>query len=72
MASAGMGDVLSGIVGALIAQGADPMFATSAGVHLHGVAADQLHQRIGGPIGMTASEVADSAREVLNAVIYNI
>ena len=70
MASAGMGDVLSGIVGALIAQGADPMFATSAGVHLHGVAADQLYQRIGGPIGMTASEVVDSAREVLNAAIH--
>jgi hypothetical protein len=37
---------------------------------LHGVAADHLYQRIGGPIGMTASEVVDSAREVLNAAIY--
>ena len=71
MASAGMGDVLSGIVAALIAQGADPMFAASAGVYLHGAAADRLYQRIGGPIGMTASEVVESAREVLNAAIYD-
>ena len=71
MASAGMGDVLSGIVAALIAQGADPMFAASAGVHLHGAAADRLYQRIGGPIGMTASEVLESAREVLNTAIYS-
>jgi hydroxyethylthiazole kinase-like uncharacterized protein yjeF len=71
MASAGMGDVLSGIVAAFIAQGADAIFAASAGVYLHGAAADRLYQRIGGPIGMTASDVVESAREVLNAAIYN-
>jgi hydroxyethylthiazole kinase-like uncharacterized protein yjeF len=71
LASAGMGDVLSGIVGALLAQGADPVLATCAGVHLHGVAADRLYGRISGPIGLTASELVETAREILNQSIYS-
>jgi hydroxyethylthiazole kinase-like uncharacterized protein yjeF len=67
MASAGMGDVLTGIVAALIAQGADPSHALLAGVHLHGAAADRLAQSGIGPLGMTATEVIDAARACLNA-----
>jgi hydroxyethylthiazole kinase-like uncharacterized protein yjeF len=40
MASAGMGDVLTGILAALVVQGADARNALLAGVHLHGAAAD--------------------------------
>ncbi|HOE11854.1 MAG TPA: NAD(P)H-hydrate dehydratase [bacterium] len=47
MASGGMGDVLSGIVGALLAQGCGPEDALYAGVYLHGLAADLLAGREG-------------------------
>lgn len=66
MASAGMGDVLTGIVAALIAQGTQPLQALLAGVYLHGAAADELARRGIGPIGMSASEVIDAARMLLN------
>ncbi|MEJ6649847.1 MAG: NAD(P)H-hydrate dehydratase [Burkholderiales bacterium] len=66
MASAGMGDVLTGIIGALIAQGAYSHTALLAAVHLHGLAADQLLGDRCGPIGMTASETIDAARIILN------
>jgi len=69
MATAGMGDVLTGIIAALAAQGAEPGMALLAAVHLHGLAADQLVKRGIGPLGMTASEVIDAAREVLNLAI---
>ena len=70
LASADMGDVLCGILGALIAQGAEPVLATCAAVHLHGVAADQLREKLGGLVGMTATEIIDAARTVLNESIY--
>jgi hydroxyethylthiazole kinase-like uncharacterized protein yjeF len=66
MAAAGMGDVLSGIVASLTAQGGDPGLALLAGVHLHGLAADQLVAEGTGPAGLTASEVIDAARKLLN------
>lgn len=70
MASAGMGDVLTGIVLALMAQGTHPLLALLAGVHLHGLAADRLCEAVGGPVGLTATEVIDAARAVLNEAIY--
>jgi ADP-dependent NAD(P)H-hydrate dehydratase / NAD(P)H-hydrate epimerase len=69
MATAGMGDVLAGMVAALVAQGAEPEMALLAGVHLHGLAADQLVKQGIGPLGLTASEVIDLARELLNRSI---
>jgi hydroxyethylthiazole kinase-like uncharacterized protein yjeF len=70
LASAGMGDVLSGILGALIAQGAPSDSALVAGVYLHGAAADALVAARGGPIGMTGAEVIEAARTLLNRAIY--
>ena len=70
LASAGMGDVLSGILGALLSQGAGEEMAMCAGVHLHGAAADHLYVTQGGPIGITGSEVTDAARALLNRAIY--
>lgn len=67
MASAGMGDVLTGLIAALLAQGWPAEQALLAGVHLHGAAADRLVANGIGPIGLTASEVIDSARQVFNA-----
>ena len=66
MASGGMGDVLSGMLVALLAQGLAPQAATLLGVYLHGAAADALVQRGIGPVGLTASEVIDEARVLLN------
>lgn len=66
MASAGMGDVLTGLVGALAAQGLPPADALVAGVHLHGAAADALAARGVGPLGITAGELIDAARALAN------
>jgi NAD(P)H-hydrate repair Nnr-like enzyme with NAD(P)H-hydrate dehydratase domain len=66
MASAGMGDVLTGMIAALLAQGVEAQAALLAAVFLHGAAADALVARGTGPVGLTASEVIDAAREMLN------
>ncbi|MBY0269607.1 MAG: NAD(P)H-hydrate dehydratase [Burkholderiales bacterium] len=66
MAAAGIGDVLTGIITALLAQGVDERHALTAGVYLHGAAADQLVKNGCGPIGLTAGEVIDAARVLLN------
>ena len=66
MASAGMGDVLSGMLGALLAQGLSGESALVLGTHLHGAAADALAAAGAGPVGMTASEVIDAARRLWN------
>jgi hydroxyethylthiazole kinase-like uncharacterized protein yjeF len=67
LASAGSGDVLAGMLGALLAQGLDAAAALRVAVCLHGAAADRLVARGVGPIGVGASELADAARELLNA-----
>jgi hydroxyethylthiazole kinase-like uncharacterized protein yjeF len=66
MATAGMGDVLTGIVTALLAQGWPAVPALLAAVHLHGAAADQLVANGCGPIGLTAGEVIAPARRIFN------
>ena len=69
MASAGMGDVLSGLIVALLAQRWPAESALLAATHLHGAAADRLAREGIGPIGLTASEVCDAARGVFNGWI---
>lgn len=59
MATAGMGDVLTGLIAALVGQGLDVFDAACLGVHVHGAAADRLARNIG-PIGFLAREVADA------------
>lgn len=66
LASAGTGDVLTGIVTALIAQGWPALEALLAAVHLHGLAADALVAQGCGPVGLTASELIDGARTCFN------
>jgi ADP-dependent NAD(P)H-hydrate dehydratase / NAD(P)H-hydrate epimerase len=66
MATAGMGDVLAGLLGALIAQGAGARAALLAAVRVHGLAADQLAASGIGPVGLTASETIDAARAAWN------
>lgn len=70
MASGGMGDVLSGILGGLLAQilaaGGSAESATRLGVCLHGAGAD-LAADDGGQRGLLATDVIPCARELLNA-----
>ncbi len=56
MATGGMGDVLAGLIGSLLAQGLSPWDAACTGVYLHGLAADILARETA--YGYTASEVA--------------
>jgi hydroxyethylthiazole kinase-like uncharacterized protein yjeF len=66
LASAGTGDVLSGMIGALLAQRVPLGAAVELGVCLHGAAADTLVADGVGPLGMTASELAPLARRLIN------
>ena len=70
LSSAGTGDVLSGMMGALLTQGLHAESALLLGVYLHGAAADALLEKQGGPVGMTASEIINAARNLLNKWIY--
>ncbi|WP_431042749.1 NAD(P)H-hydrate dehydratase [Streptomyces sp. P1-3] len=69
LATAGSGDVLSGLTGSLLATGLNPREAASAGAYLHGLAARRATGRQGAPI--TAYEVAtalgDAWAEVASA-----
>ena len=67
MASAGMGDVLAGLLGALLAQRYSGETSLVLGTHLHGAAADALVSEDIGPVGLTAGEVIDAARRLWNA-----
>lgn len=67
MAAAGMGDVLTGIVATLLAQGITAQTALDTAVWLHGAAADACVESGIGPVGLTASETIDAARCVYRA-----
>ena len=69
LASGGTGDVLSGMIGALLAQGWPAAAALSAAVHLHGAAADTRVAAGDGPIGIAAGELIPVARRLLNRLI---
>jgi NAD(P)H-hydrate repair Nnr-like enzyme with NAD(P)H-hydrate dehydratase domain len=61
-----MGDVLAGILGALLAQKYTGESALVLGTHLHGSAADECVAAGIGPVGLTAAETIDPARRIWN------
>jgi len=63
LASAGTGDVLAGMLGALLAQRYPGEAALALGVHLHGAAGDAL----GEIVGLTASELIEPSRRIWNS-----
>jgi NAD(P)H-hydrate epimerase len=70
LATGGTGDVLSGAIGALLAQGLDPFAAARLGVYLHGLAGEAVRERIG-DAGLLASDLPDAialARKRLTAL----
>lgn len=64
MGTAGSGDVLTGVIAALLAQGADAFSAASVGVYLHGLAGEKAAQRYSS-YGLTAGKLADVVGEVI-------
>jgi len=58
LATGGTGDVLSGAIGSLLAQGLDPYAAARLGVYLHGLAGDAGRERFG-DAGMLASDLPE-------------
>ncbi len=68
MATGGMGDVLTGVIAAYLAQKAQPAVAAWLGAYLHGVAGDLVAERLG-PAGLLAREVADAIPRARLAVL---
>ena len=65
MATGGMGDVLSGVIGGLCAQGLDAMQAASCGVLIHARAGD-LAAEVGGERGLLATDLMNYLRQLAN------
>ena len=59
LATGGTGDVLSGVIAGLLAQGASPGAAAKLGVYLHGMAGDIVRERLG-DAGLLASDLPDT------------
>jgi NAD(P)H-hydrate epimerase len=66
MATAGSGDVLTGVIAALRAQGLEAEEAACAGVCLHAAAGDQA--ALGGEKGLLAGDILESLRPVANGI----
>jgi ADP-dependent NAD(P)H-hydrate dehydratase / NAD(P)H-hydrate epimerase len=64
MATGGSGDLLTGIIGALLAQGRAPREAAELGVSLHAAAGDRAARQ--GEIGMLAGDLLPELRGLLN------
>jgi NAD(P)H-hydrate epimerase len=56
MATGGTGDVLTGVIAALVGQGLEPFAATQLGVYLHGSAGDLAQDEVG-PVSLIASDL---------------
>lgn len=67
LASAGTGDVLSGIIGALLAQRLAPYDAARLGAFVHGAAGDRAAVRRG-VLGMSAGDLLETLPETLSAL----
>lgn len=67
LATAGTGDVLTGLIGGFMAQGISPELAASAGVFVHGLAG-RMAENTHGSYGVTAGDVADN----IGRAIYSL
>jgi hydroxyethylthiazole kinase-like uncharacterized protein yjeF len=67
LATGGTGDVLSGVIAALIAQGSDPFTASVSGVYLHAAAGRRISQRLG-DAGLLASDLLPEIPLVMNVL----
>ncbi|HNS21365.1 MAG TPA: NAD(P)H-hydrate dehydratase [Sedimentisphaerales bacterium] len=67
MATAGSGDVLTGVVAALMGQGLGSLEATILGVHLHGLAGDLAAQRLG-QISLMATDIIETLSQAFQTI----
>ncbi len=67
LATGGTGDVLSGVIGALIAQGSDPYTAAVTGVYIHAAAGRRIAHRMG-DAGLLASDLLPELPLVMNVL----
>ena len=67
LASGGTGDVLSGIIGGLMAQGSDPFAAAVTGVYVHAAAGRRISDRLGDS-GLLASDLLPEIPLVMNVL----
>lgn len=70
MASGGMGDVLTGLIGGFLAQGLGPHRASQLSVYVHGKSADMLAKKIA-PAGYLATDVMNNIPSALASVWKN-
>jgi len=71
LATGGTGDVLTGLVASLVAQGLTAMDAAKLAAFAHGLAADNLVANGRGPRGLTASELIIEIRRVINQLVQH-
>lgn len=70
MATAGSGDVLTGILAALIAQDYQPEIASLTGVFIHGLAGE-IAERTHGSYGVIATDIADATGKAIKEIMNN-
>jgi NAD(P)H-hydrate epimerase len=67
MATGGTGDVLTGLIAGLLAQGVEPVLAAQAGTYIHGLAGDLAAERLGQE-AMLAGDLLDLLPEAIRQV----
>lgn len=70
MATAGSGDVLTGVIAAFIAQGYRPELAAKIGVYIHGLAGDIAAEELG-EYGMIATDISKRIGQAIQVTINN-
>ncbi|MEM8895628.1 MAG: NAD(P)H-hydrate dehydratase, partial [Bacteroidota bacterium] len=68
MATAGSGDVLTGVVTGILAQGYNPLNALQLGVYLHGAAGDIAADKLGRDV-MIASDIIESLPSAIRVLV---
>ena len=71
MATAGSGDVLSGMIGALLGQGMETFDAAKLGVYIHGLAGD-IQAKLMSKNALMASDIADGIGKVITDQLFNL
>ena len=69
LAQAGSGDVLAGVIGALLVQGMDVWDAAATGAWLHATAADQVLKQVGGPLGLPLQDICVTSARLLAGLL---